>query len=75
MSRIRTPEIDPAIVYSDSTEIAEIASEFREFIRRMHRDGRTTRTEHREALTLLVDLEVIVDGLTGHAGAILDHRG
>ena len=74
MSRIRTPEIDPTIVYSDSTEIAEIASEFREFLRRLHRDGRTTRAEHREALTLLVDLEVIVDGLTGHAGAILDHQ-
>ena len=75
MSRIRTPEIDPTIVYSDSQEIAEIASEFREFMRRMHKDGRTTRAEHREALTLLVDLEVIVDGLTGHAGAILDHSG
>ena len=75
MSRIRTPEIDPTIVYSDSTEIAEIAGEFREFLRQMHRDGRTTRAEHREALTLLVDLEVITDGLTGHAGAILDNRG
>lgn len=75
MSRIKTPEIDPTIVYSDSTEIAEIASEFREFMRRMHRDGRTTRTEHREALTILADLETVVDGLTGHAGAILDHRG
>lgn len=75
MSRIRTPEIDPTIVYSDSTEIAEIASEFREFIRRLHRDGRTARTEHRQALTILADLETVVDGLTGHAGAILDHRG
>ena len=75
MSRIRTPEIDPTIVYSDAAEVAEIATEFREFMRRMHKDGRTTRAEHREALTLLVDLEVIVDGLTGHAGAILDHRG
>lgn len=74
MSRIRTPEIDPTIIYSDATEIAEIADNFREFMRRMHRDGRTTRAEHREALTLLVDLEVIVDGLTGHAGAILDHQ-
>ena len=75
MSRIRTPELDPATVYSDSTEIAEIASEFREFLRRMHRDGRTTRAEHREALTILADLETVVDGLTGHAGAILDHSG
>ncbi len=39
----------------------------------MHRDGRTTRTEHREALTILADLETVVDGLTGHAGAILDN--
>ena len=75
MSRIRTPELDPTIVHTDATEIAEIAGEFREFMRRMHRDGRTTRTEHREALTILADLETVVDGLTGHAGAILDHRG
>lgn len=74
MSRIKTPELDPATVYTDATEIAEIASEFREFMRRMHRDGRTTRTEHREALTILADLETVVDGLTGHAGAILDHQ-
>ena len=74
MSRIRTPEIDPATVYADGAEITEIATEFREFIRRLHRDGRTTRTEHRQALTILADLEVVVDGLTGHAGAILDHR-
>ena len=75
MSRIRTPELDPATVYTDAAEIAEIAGEFREFVRRMHRDGRTTRAEHRETLTLLVDLEVITDGLTGHAGAVLDNRG
>lgn len=75
MSRIRTPELDPATVYTDAAEITEIAGELREFVRRLHRDGRTTRAEHREALTLLVDLEVITDGLTGHAGAILDNRG
>ena len=74
MSRIKTPEIDPASVYTDAAEIAEIAGEFREFIRRMHRDGRTTRTEHRQALTILADLETVVDGLSGHAGAILDNR-
>lgn len=65
------PEIDFQRVHAEAKSTARTNARLRGFIRSLHRDGRISRSERRDAINMLAEVDLFLDEAMGRADYIL----